>query len=244
MKRTRVVATLLWAAALVLVVASPASASEETIGSCMVETIDELGGAEAIEAAVEAGHASGASEEAEAALLEVEETLEKCLEAPNPIFPELNEIIWGGLAFLILLAAMIKWGFPLVRSTMEARTEKIRSDLEAAEIAHSDAAKVKQQHEAELAETRADVAKIIDAARQEAAGVRGDLQIKAEADIAEMRRQADADVAAARQRALADLQSEVNEIVVGAAERVVERSLDRDTQRQLIDNYIASVGRR
>ena len=244
MKRTRVVATLLWAAALVLVLASPASASEETVGSCMVETIDELGGAGAIEAAFEAGHASGASEEAEAALVEVEETLEKCLEAPNPIIPELNEIIWGGLAFLILLAAMIRWGFPLVRSTMEARTEKIRSDLEAAEIAHSDAVKVKQQHEAELAETRADVAKIIDAARQEAAGVRADLQVKAEADIAEMRRQADADVAAARQRALADLQSEVNEIVVGAAERVVERSLDRNAQRQLIDNYIASVGRR
>ena len=243
MKRTRVVATLLWAAALVLVVASPAGASEETVGSCMVETIEELGGAEAIEVAVEAGHASGASEEAAAALVEVEETLEKCLEAPNPIIPELNEIIWGGLAFLILLAAMIRWGFPLVRSTMEARTEKIQSDLEAAEITHSDAVKVKQQHEAELAETKADVAKIIDAARQEAAGVRTDLQVKAEADIAEMRRQADADVAAARQRALADLQSEVNEIVVGAAERVVERSLDRDTQRQLIDNYIASVGR-
>jgi F0F1-type ATP synthase membrane subunit b/b' len=58
-----------------------------------------------------------------------------------------------------------------------------------------------------------------------------------------MRRRADADVAAARQRALADLQAEVNQIVVGAAERVVEANLDPATQRQLIDNYIASVGR-
>ena len=245
MKRTRVLGILLWAVALVLVLPSPAGASEETVGSCVVETIEELAaeGVE-IEAVVEAAHASGASEEAEEALVEVEETLEKCLEAPSPIFPETNEIIWGGAAFAVLLAAMIKWGFPAVKTTMEARTEQIRSDLEAAETARTDAVKVKQQHEAEMAETRASVAKIIDASRQEAVGVRADLQVKAEADIAELRRQADVDMAAARQRALSDLQSEVNEIVVGAAERVIERNLDANTQKQLIDNYIASVGRR
>ena len=58
-----------------------------------------------------------------------------------------------------------------------------------------------------------------------------------------MRRRADADVAAARERALADLQNEVNDVVVGAAERVVEQNLDREAQRQLIDNYISSIGR-
>lgn len=244
MKRVHVGAALILAATWVAVGASPAAAAEESVGSCIVEEIELAGGPEAVEAIVEAGHAEGASEEAKTGLEELEGSFEDCLEAPNPIIPELNEIIWGGLAFLVLLAAMIRWGFPLVRSTMNARTATIQADLDAAQTARAEATQLKQQHETELAELRADANKMIDEARQEAAAVRADLQARAEADIAETRRRADADVAAARQRALGDLQSEINDIVVGAAERVVEHNLDRDAQRQLIESYIASVGNR
>jgi F-type H+-transporting ATPase subunit b len=127
---------------------------------------------------------------------------------------------------------------------MDARAEKIRSDLEAAETARAEAVAIKQQHEAALAETRAEAGRLIDEARQEAAAVKVDLQARAEAEMAELRQRSNAEVAAARQRALSDLQAEVAEIVVGAAERVIERNLDMDTQRQLIDQYIASVGSR
>jgi F-type H+-transporting ATPase subunit b len=240
---TRAAAVLVWAGAWLLV-ASPAGASEESVGSCMVETIEELGGVEAVESAIVAGEAADAPEAATTGLEDVESSLEDCLEAPNPILPELNEIIWGGLAFLVLLAVMVRYGFPLVNSNIQARAEKIRSDLEAAETARFEAQQVKQQHEAELAQTRAEVSRIIDEARQEASVVKADLQVRAEAEIAEMRQRANAEVAAARQRALSDLQSDVAEIVVGAAERVVERNLDLETQRQLIDQYIASVGSR
>lgn len=242
MKPTRVVAALLVSAAWVLVVASPASASEETVGSCLVETIEELGGPETFETVVHDGHAEGASDEAKEALEEAQTELEGCLEAPSPIMPELNEVIWGSLSFLVLLFAMVKWGFPLVRKAMQDRTDKIRTDIETAEAERAEAANVKAQAEAELAELKANANRLVDEARQEAATVRADLQARAEADIAEMRRRADADVVTARQRALSDLQGEVNQIVVGAAERVVEANLDPETQRQLIDSYIASVG--
>ncbi len=121
MKPLRIALLLVWTAAWALS-ASPASAAEETVGSCLVETLEELGGPEAFEATVEAGHADGAGEEAKLALEETEEELEGCLEAPSPILPELNEVIWGGLAFAVLLAAMIRYGYPMVRSAMEGRT--------------------------------------------------------------------------------------------------------------------------
>lgn len=239
----RVLGAILAALALTLMSASPASASGETVGTCLVETIEHMGGAEHFEEVVHDGHADGASEEAVEALHHTEEELEGCLEAPSPILPELNEIIWGTLSFLVLLFAMIKWGFPAVKGAMEGRTEKIRTDIETAEAQRAEAANVKAELDAELARQKASADQVMDEARQEAAAMRADLQARAEADIAEMRRQADADVAASRQRALADLQGEVSEIVVGAAERVVEANLDTNAQRQLIDNYIASVGR-
>ena len=218
--------------------------SEESIGSCMVETIDELGGPEAVEAGIAAGEAAGADEAAATQLEDIEGSLEDCLEAPNPILPELNEIIWGGLAFLVLLAVMVRYGFPMVNSAITDRADKIRSDLEASEAARTGAEEIKRQLEAERAETRAQVSSIIDEARQEAAAVKADLQARAEVEIAELRQRANAEMAAARQRAVADLQGDVAEMVIGAAERVVERNLDLETHRQLIDQYIASVGSR
>jgi len=242
-KPARIAIALAGAAAFVLIGAGPAAAAEETIGTCLVEKIEALGGPEQFEALVEAGHAEGASSEAEDALVAVEDDLESCLEAPNPILPETNEIIWGGLSFAVLLFAMVRWGFPAVARAMEQRTEKIRTDLDRAETERIEAARLKAEHEAALAEVKAGAAKVVDEARQEAATVRAELVARAEADVAELRRQGEAEVAAARARALGDLQAEVNEIVVGAAERVVETNLDRDTQRDLIDSYIASVGR-
>lgn len=242
MRPARIAAPFACAAALFFL-ANPAGAAEESVGSCAVEKIEELGGPEQFEAIIEAGHEEGASDEAKEELVAAEEDIEKCIEAPSLIIPELNEVIWGGGAFLVLLAAMIKWGFPLVRNTMEARTERIRNDLQAAQAARVEAENTQKQLAAELAESKANAAKIVEQARQEALVLSANMQVKAEADIAEMRQRAAGEIESARSRALADLQADVADIVVGAASRVVERNLDVNSQRQLIDEYIASVGR-
>ena len=101
MKPARIAAALAGAVAFLLVWAGPAAAAEETVGTCLVETIEELGGPEAFEGVVEAGHADAPTDEAKEALEETEQELEDCLEAPNPILPEINEIIWGALSFAV-----------------------------------------------------------------------------------------------------------------------------------------------
>ncbi len=240
MKSRLILAGLAGALLLTLFTASPAGAVE-TLGSCAAEVLEEEG-VEQAESVLAAGLADGADDDAKKELKAFEDDLEGCLEAPSPIIPELNEVIWGGAAFAVLLAFMVWKGFPAVKKIMDDRTEKIAGDLDAADKAKTDALAVKAANEAELADAKAEGARIIEQARQDADGVRADLQVRAEADIAEMRTQAAADVEVARGRAMADLQAEVSDIVVGAAERVVEANLDRDAQTQLIENYITSVG--
>jgi F-type H+-transporting ATPase subunit b len=170
-----------------------------------------------------------------------QDDLEACLEAPNPILPELNEIIWGGAAFLILFVVMVKKGFPAVKGAMDARAERIRADLDAAETAKADAQAVQADYEARLADAQGEVARLFEEARTSADQLRADLTARAEADIAEMRDRAAADIEASRQQAIADLRTEVAGIALGAAERVVQSSLDEDAQRRLIDQYIDEV---
>lgn len=212
------------------VVALPtvAGAAEESVGACLVHLV---------EARSKEGLAGKELDE------RVDSTYEKCAQSPNPILPATNEIIWGGIAFLILLAAMQKWGVPAIKKGMNDRTERIRSDLAAAETARRAAESAQAAVEAQLADARAEAGRIIDAARGQADIVRADLQRRAEADIAELRARAETEVQAARSAAEADVRREVASLAMGAAEVVVGSQLEnRLTQIQLIEDYINQVG--
>jgi F-type H+-transporting ATPase subunit b len=163
-------------------------------------------------------------------------------EAPNPIIPAMDEVIWGTLSFLILFAVMAKYAYPALKKAMDARSEKIQGDLDAADSARSEAESLRAGYDAKLAEAQAEAARIIEAARSDAEQVRQDRIAAIEPEIAEKRAQAEADIEAAKDRALADLRAQVTSLAVGAAEQVVRSSLDEAAHARLVDDYIESVG--
>ena len=166
-----------------------------------------------------------------------------CQQAPSPLKPENNEIIWGSLAFLVLFGAMLKWGVPAVRNMERAREERIRNDLEGAERARTEAETEKAQYDAQMADSRNEAGRIIDEARQSAETVRRDLIARAEQEANEIRERAQADIANQRQQAMAQLQNDVAQLSIDLAGRIVERNLDSDTNRQLVDSFIEQVSR-
>jgi F-type H+-transporting ATPase subunit b len=168
--------------------------------------------------------------------------IDDCQEAPSPILPEANEIIWGGLAFLILLGVLWKFALPGVQNMMKQREDRIRGDLERAEQAKTEAEGVLAEYQRQLADARTEAGRIIEEARQSADQVKRDLTARAEADAAQIRERASQDVALATERATADLQGRMAELSIELAEKVVERSLDRDTQHALIESYIDDLG--
>jgi F-type H+-transporting ATPase subunit b len=173
---------------------------------------------------------------------EVNAAAEDCYKAPNLVTPAIGEIVWGALAFFIVLFILVKFAFPALKKGLAAREDRIRSDLERAESARVEAETQLSEYQHQLAEARAEAGRIIEEARQAADGVRQDLLAKAEADAAEARTRATEDIRLATQRATADLQGRVADLSIELAEKVVEKNLDRATQIQLIENYINQVG--
>ena len=169
-------------------------------------------------------------------------SVDDCQQAPNPLLPAWNEVIWGMLSFFVLLILMWKFALPQVRSMMTAREDRIRDDLEKAENARTSAEDEKTRYEAQLAEARGEAGKIIEEARQAAEQVRRDLIARAEVEAQEVKDRAQVDIAAQQQRALAELRTQVADLSIDLAERIVERNLDRDTQLQLVDSFINQVG--
>lgn len=227
-------AAALGGGSLFFLMASPAGAVEETIGSCVAETFEEF------EAETEGLDPDG--DEYHDLESEYEDAYEDCLEAPNVLLPETNEIIWGAVGFFVVLGFIAKWGFPAMKKAMGDRTDKIQGDLDAAERAKADAETVKAEYEAKLADAKTESARIIEEARQSADKLKSDQQARLNDELAASRAQAQADIDAAKGQAMAELRGEVAQIAIGAAEAVVGANLDRNAQTQLIEDYINRVG--
>jgi len=176
-----------------------------------------------------------------AALLAAEGEAQK---APNPILPSGTEMIWGIGAFLIVLFFMMRVAYPAVKKMMDDRTERIRNNIDNAERVRSEAQTILDDYQRQLADAKNEANRIIEEARQTAESLRRDLMSRAEVEVAELRQRNQEDIRAAQDRALAELRAQVADIAIGAAEVVVQHSLDRQTNVQLVENFINQVGAR
>ncbi len=165
-----------------------------------------------------------------------------CYKAPSPIVPDATDLFYGGLAFLILLVAMWKLALPGIAKGLNGRSERISGDLAKADSARRESEELLATYQRQVADSKAEATRIIEDARATAEGLKADMARRAEAEIAEMRERAARDVEASKAQAIADLTGEVASLAIGAAEVVVQRNLDRDTQVALIENYINQVG--
>ena len=159
-------------------------------------------------------------------------------EKVNPILPAMNEVVWGALSFLVLFFFIAKKGFPAIKKTMDARADKIRSSLDEAERTREEAQGVLEEYKRQLSDARNESARIIEEARQAADKIRQDLKKQADAEVAEIRQRAQDDIAAQAERVKASLRADVAQMSIQLAEKVVEKTLDRDTNMALIENFI------
>ena len=155
---------------------------------------------------------------------------------------DINEVIWGTIAFLLIVVLLVWKGRAPIAAMWNGRIDRIRNEVTTAADARAAA-------EARLAEVTSNIAnadaerqRIIAAARTDAETVKAQIVARAGTDAADLRARGTADAEAARSQATADLQTEIGVLALGAAEKVVANSLDAATQTELIDNYITRVG--
>jgi F-type H+-transporting ATPase subunit b len=166
---------------------------------------------------------------------------EACQESPNLILPATDELVWGSISFAVLLFLLYKYAYPPVKQSMEARTERIRAELQAADTAKAEAQGVLDEYRAQLNDAKAEAGRIIEEARQAADAIKRDQEVRLQSELAELRQRAVADIEAAKANAMSDLRGEVALLAIGAAETVVQHNLDSATQTQLVEDYINQV---
>jgi F-type H+-transporting ATPase subunit b len=148
-------------------------------------------------------------------------------------------MIWTIVCFLITLFVLKKFAFGPIQNMIDERRARIRSSVEEAENARTEARKLLEEHKALIAGAKNEAGAILAEARRVGDSQRERAKEEIEADrqrrLEDTRKQIEAETT----RALEQIRSEVAELALVATEKVVGQVLDREQDRKLIE---AAVG--
>lgn len=168
---------------------------------------------------------------------DVAEKVEQLQVTPKP-----DELVWGSLAFLVLVVVLSKLAFPKLKQTMEERSRRIQGQLEDAERTRREADQVLEQYRQQLGDARAEVQRIIDEGKRTAEALRQELVQRAEREAQDIVGRARADVAGERDRAMVELRDTLADLSIQLASRVIEKDLSTsEAHRQLVDRAITEL---
>lgn len=156
----------------------------------------------------------------------------------SSIWPETAEIIYGGIASLLIFGMLIKFAGPAIRKGMAARTARIQSELDGAAKAKADAAAEAAQIRQAKGDVNAERQRILAEAEAQAAAIREDGRARLAAELADTEAKGQADIAALGTRVNDELRAEITRLSNAAVDHVVTGSLDDSVHQELIESFI------
>lgn len=168
---------------------------------------------------------------------QVAETVEKV----NPLFDTTflhSQLFWTGIAFVLILVVMWIFVLPRITQALDERAENIREDLDKAESLRKDAEQALATYEKQLKAARQEASSIVEQAKEEASKMVAFKTKELEEELSRKAQQAAEQIASAKDQALRDVQSQVADLALSAAEKLIEKEIDKKTAEQITEDAI------
>ena len=150
--------------------------------------------------------------------------------------------MWTIVTFLIVLM-LLKWkAWGPLMSVLDKRAEDIKNALSAADRAKKDAEKASQDYEELVQKAHAEAKQIIADSKVAGERVKNDIESLARENADEMIVKAKTQIEAESQKAIQEIKSSVIDLAIEGAERIIEKNLDSEDNRKLVDQTLDSMG--
>ncbi len=150
----------------------------------------------------------------------------------------LSTLIAQIVNFVILFALLYVFAYKPIMKMLDARSGKIKEGMEQAESMKAQAAhaeeEIKKQLETASKEGQARIARAVQAAEE----VKQKAQEEARQEGEVLIKRARTEIQHERDEAIDELRKEFADLTIKAAEKVIDRSLDKEAHRQLIDKVL------
>jgi F-type H+-transporting ATPase subunit b len=139
----------------------------------------------------------------------------------------------------LIVLRRFAWG-PILEG-LRKREEHIRLAVEEAKLARQETERVRVDFKAQMDKAYAEIPKIMDAARRDAAALREEMKSKAASEIQADRDRLRREIETARDQALQELWNQTATLATLISARAIGRSLTEDDHRRLTDEALNEV---
>lgn len=170
---------------------------------------------------------------------ETTESGESFWETAYPVIPHPGELIFGLIAFAILYWIVAKKVVPRLESIYAERAAAIEGGIKKAEQAQAEASAALEEYRSQLADGRAEAARIRQTAQEEGAQIVAELRQRAQEEADRILAAAQQQIQAERQQALVQLRAEVGDLAIRLASQIVGESLESEARRNgVVDRFL------
>ena len=148
------------------------------------------------------------------------------------LVPHLPELIIGIVAFGLLCFVLMKFVFPRMEQTYQARVEAIEGGIARAEQAQQEANSLLEQYRSQLAHARSEAAHIRDEAREEGHRIVEEMRAQAQAESDRIVARGGEQLAAERQQLVSELRDDIGRLSVELASQIVGETLADEVRRK------------
>jgi F-type H+-transporting ATPase subunit b len=142
------------------------------------------------------------------------------------------------LIFLVMLGVLYRFAWGPLLKILNERRERIQQGVEATERAKRELEEAERERQEKLEEARREAQAILDRIAKQGEDLRKELETKAREQADALIARARAEIGQEREKAVQDLRSQVADLAVMAAGRIIGESLDAKKHRELIERTI------
>ena len=154
----------------------------------------------------------------------------------------LDATAWVALAMIVVLALLLWKKVPAaIGKALDRKIEGIRQQLDEAAQLRAEAEALRAEHQAKAANAEAEAAAIVARAQSEADAIVRDAQSNSAALIERRTRMAEDKIAAAERHAIDEVRARAARAAAAAAETLIRREMDPESDRALVDRTIAGL---
>jgi F-type H+-transporting ATPase subunit b len=150
-------------------------------------------------------------------------------------------MFWTLVTFVILFAILGKLVFPKITAAVEAREKALEEAIEGAKRDREEAARALAEQLKQIEGARLEAQKIIVEGRQAGEKVRATMIEETQTQQQGMLERARREIEMEKEKAIAELRREAIELAIAGASKVIEKNLDDQSNRKIVESFLASI---
>ena len=160
---------------------------------------------------------------------------------PKLLSPNAGLMFWTLIIFIVLMVVLTRFAFKPLTAAVEAREKALEDAMDAARRDREEAAALLAEHRRLVQQAHDDAQRFIAQGRVAGEKVRAEVVEQAHREQQQLLERARNEITSERDRAIAELRREAVNLAVLGAGKVIEQNLDNDSNRKLVEAFLASL---